>query len=117
MIKKCIKVFIDDFYLCVHSFDTCLNNLDDVLKRCVKTNIVLDWEKFHFMVTKWIILRHKISAIRIKVDKAKAEVIEKLRPPANVKGIRSFPRHTGFYIRFIKDLLKPQNHEATFLIK
>jgi hypothetical protein len=38
----------------------------------------------------------------IEVDKAKIEVIEKLPPPVNVKGIHSFLGHAGFYRRFIK---------------
>jgi hypothetical protein len=36
------------------------------------------------------------------VDKAKIEVIEQLPPPTNVKYIRSFLGHAGFYRRFIK---------------
>jgi len=39
----------------------------------------------------------------IEVDKAKIEVIEQLPPPTNVKGIRSFLGHAGFYMLFIKD--------------
>jgi hypothetical protein len=35
------------------------------------------------------------------VDKAKIEVIEQLPLPTNVKGIRSFIGHAGFYRRFI----------------
>ena len=35
------------------------------------------------------------------MDKAKIEVIEQLLPPINVKGIRSFLGHAGFYRRFI----------------
>nr|KYP56915.1 Retrovirus-related Pol polyprotein from transposon 17.6 [Cajanus cajan] len=34
---------------------------------------------------------------------AKVEVIEKLPPPINVKGIRSFLGHAGFFRRYIKD--------------
>ena len=49
---------------------------------------------------------HKISARGIEVDRAKIDVIEKLPPPSNVKGIRSFLRHAGFYRRFIKDFSK-----------
>jgi hypothetical protein len=44
-----------------------------------------------------------VSEWGIEVDKAKIEVIEQLSPPVNVKGIRSFLGHVGFYMRFIKD--------------
>ncbi|XP_050896865.1 uncharacterized mitochondrial protein AtMg00860-like [Lathyrus oleraceus] len=47
-----------------------------------------------------------ISFRGIEVDKAKVEVIEKLPPPLNVKGIRSFLGHARFYQKFIKDFSK-----------
>nr|GEW67321.1 DNA-directed DNA polymerase [Tanacetum cinerariifolium] len=43
---------------------------------------------------------------RIKVDKAKVEIIAKLLHPTTVKGIHSFLGHVGFYRRFIKDISK-----------
>lgn len=73
-------------------------NLDTVLKWCMDTNMVLNWKKCNFMVTEGIILGHnKISSRSIKVDREKVEVIEKLPPPLNVKGIRSFLGLAGFY--------------------
>jgi hypothetical protein len=55
------------------------------------------------MVREGIVLGHLISKRGIKVDKAKIEVIKQLPPPINVKGIRSFLGHAGFYRQFIKN--------------
>lgn len=55
------------------------------------------------MATEDIVLGHKISFRGIEVDKAKVGVIEKLPPPLNFKGIRSFLGHAGFYRKFIKE--------------
>ena len=55
------------------------------------------------MVTEGVVLGHKISAKGIEVEKVKVEIIEKLPPPKNVTGIRSFLGHAGFYRWFIKD--------------
>ena len=58
------------------------------------------------MVQEGIVFVHKISTRGMKVDKAKIDVIEKLPPLINVKGVWSFLRHDGFYWRFIKDFSK-----------
>ena len=97
MVEKSIEVFMDDFSIFGSSFECCLSNLERALKRCEETNLVLNWEKCHLMVKEGIVSGHKISAKGIEVDKAKIDVIEKLPPPVNVKGIRSFLGHVGFY--------------------
>ena len=103
MVEKTIEIFMDDFSVMGNSFDNCLANLRAVLARCEETNLVLNWEKCHFMVQEGIVLGHRISARGIEVDRAKIEAIEKLPPPSSVKGIRIFLGHSGFYRRFIKD--------------
>ncbi|GKD27373.1 reverse transcriptase domain-containing protein, partial [Tanacetum coccineum] len=77
MIEESIEVFMDDFS-----------------------------EKCHFMVKEGIVLGHKVSSAGLEVDKAKINVISKLPPPNNIKGVRSFLGHAGFYQHFIKDFSK-----------
>ena len=78
---------MDDFSVFGENFEDCLTNLARVLKRCEETNLVLNWEKCHFMVKEGIMLGHRVSRNDLEVDKAKIAIIEKLPPPLNVKGL------------------------------
>ncbi|GKB54543.1 reverse transcriptase domain-containing protein, partial [Tanacetum coccineum] len=113
MIEETMEVFMDDFSVFRDFFSSCLSHLDKMLKRCEDTNLVLNWEKCHFIVKEGIVLGHKISKSGIEVDKAKVDVIAKLHHPTSVKGIQSFLGHVGFYRRFIYDFSKiaqPMTH-------
>jgi hypothetical protein len=94
--EKEMKVFMDDFSVYDTSFDSCLANLCKNLQRCEEVNLVLNWEKCHFMVQEGIVLGHLMTSREIEVDKAKIEVIEKLEFPNDVKGVKSFLGHCGF---------------------
>jgi hypothetical protein len=117
MVEKFLEVFMDDFSVFGSSFDNCLHNLSLVLKRCKETNLILSWEKSHFMVQEGIVLGHIVSKRGIEVDRAKVELIENLTPPTSVKQIRSFLGHAGFYRRFIKDFSKVSRPLCSLLAK
>ena len=101
-----MEIFMDAFSVFGSSFNLCLHNLSLILQRYEETNLVLNWEKCHFMVKEGIVLGHRVSSEGLEVDRAKIITIEKLPPPINVKAIHSFLEHAGFYRRFIKDFSK-----------
>jgi hypothetical protein len=103
LIEKVMEVFMDDFSVYGKTFTDCMANLDKVLKRCQEADLVLNWEKCHFMVREGIVLGYKILEKGIEVDKVRIEVIEQLLLPTNVKGIHNFLGHVGFYRRFIQN--------------
>ena len=58
------------------------------------------------MVNQGIVLGYIISEKGIEVDKEKIDLISKLPSPTNVKTVRQFLGHAGFYWRFIMDFSK-----------
>lgn len=68
VIEKSMEVFMDDFSVYGGTFDACFLNLSKVLQRCEKVNLVLNWEKCHFIVREGIILGHLVSERGIEVD-------------------------------------------------
>jgi Reverse transcriptase (RNA-dependent DNA polymerase) len=78
LIENDMEVFMDDFSVYGTIFDECLSNMTKVLQWCEEVNMVLNWEKYHFMVQQGVVLGHIISEKGLEVDKEKIEVIEKL---------------------------------------
>ena len=80
-----------------------------VLRKCKEINLVLNWKKGYFMVQEGVVLGYVMSGGGNEVDKAKVKVIKRVPPPTNVKGVRSFLGHAGFYHCFIKNFSKIAN--------
>ncbi|KAL4297162.1 hypothetical protein GQ457_12G011620 [Hibiscus cannabinus] len=79
--EDCLEIFMDDFSTFGENFDSCLSNLENVLKRCKETNLVLNWEKCHFMVDEGIVLGHKISSKGMEVYRRFIEDFSKITKP------------------------------------
>ena len=69
------------------------------------------------MVREGVVLGHIVSGKGLEVDKAKIEVIQNLPLPGNVRDLRHFLRHVGFYRRFIQDFAKVSKPLTTLLCK
>ncbi|RDY01295.1 Retrovirus-related Pol polyprotein, partial [Mucuna pruriens] len=88
LLQECMKVFMDDWYMSIH-----LTHAWKTYPRCIETNLVLNFEKCHFMVIEGIVLGHLASNKGIEVDKAKINIITSLPNPTSVWEVRSFLGH------------------------
>jgi hypothetical protein len=92
MVECFLEIFMDDFSVFSSTFE-CLHHLTLDLVRCKENNLVLNWEKCHFMVKHGIVLGHVISHRGIAVDMAKVDLISNLLPPRTVKEVHFFLGH------------------------
>ena len=56
LVERIMEVYMDDITVYGGSFEECLINLETVLRWCIEKNLVLNWEKCHFMVNQGIML-------------------------------------------------------------
>jgi hypothetical protein len=94
-VERIIEIFMDDFTVYGDSFDKCLENLSLVLKRCIETNLVLNYEKCYFMVEQGIILGHVVPWCGLEVNKAKIDVNSSLPYPSCVREVHSLLSHAS----------------------
>jgi len=96
---------MDDCTVHGDSFD---DHLTLMLKCCIETNLVLNFEKCYFKVEHGIVLQQRlvlgyvVSSKGFDVDKPKVDIIQSLPYLNCVKKVRSFLGHVGF----IEDLSK-----------
>lgn len=102
--RICTEIFIDDFSVYRESFEIYLCNLEKVVQRYKEKNLFINRKKCHFIVSEEIMLDHKISKRRIKMDRVEMEATQKLNPHTFFKEIRSLLGQAGIYRKFRKDL-------------
>ena len=86
MVERNTEAFIDGFSVLGASFE----NLAKVLERYKERNLILNWEKFHFLVEEGIDFGHRIPSKGIEIERATIETIENLPLCTLIEGVRSF---------------------------
>ncbi|XP_074315340.1 uncharacterized protein LOC141651531 [Silene latifolia] len=88
-----------------------------VTPQCIEVNLVLNWEKCHFMVNEGIVLGHLVSDKGIQVDKAKVQkkellavvyALEKFRSYLLGSKVTIFSDHAALRYLFAKKEAKPR---------
>lgn len=74
-----------DYYIRVGvTFEDCLEYLGEVTQRCVETKLVLNWEKYYFMVKEGFVLEHNIPGQGIQVDQSKVKMFAMFPHPISI---------------------------------
>lgn len=80
-----------------------LDQLGKALKWCEEYNLLLNRDKSHFMEKERIVLHYRIFEKVTEVDKEIVEVIEILKTPIYVKGLKIF-FSIQVYIRYLSSI-------------
>ena len=59
LVDNIMEIFMDNFSVFGYSFVIFIHNLARILKRYEKINLILNWEKYHFLVQESLVLGHK----------------------------------------------------------
>ena len=101
--------YLDDVIVFSRTFDEHLIHLQDVLDRLRKANLRLKLAKCSFLKPELLYLGHIVNADGIKPNPEKVEVMHKMQPPTNVKGVAygkyRKENHTGWDVAQDKKVL------------
>jgi len=101
-IAKICYVYIDDIVVFSEDYDSHWKNLRAVLDKLKKARLQVNLEKTHFLSRQVEFLGYVVTADGIKADSEKVEAVTKMKPPSNVKELKSFLGMTSYYRKFIK---------------
>ena len=102
-VERIIEVFMDDFTVYGDSFDKYLENLSLILKRCIETNLVLNYKKCYFMVEQGIVLGHVVSSRGLEVDRCYFIIALPLMREGSLFFSRPCRFLSTLYQRFLED--------------
>ena len=103
--SQCVA-FLDDIMSGSKTFEGMIENLRAIFLRIRDSKMLLNSKKCKLFKKSIQYLGHIISKNGVATCPEKIEAIEKMAPPKNIKGVRSFLGLSGFYRRFVKNYAK-----------
>ena len=101
-----VVAYLDDLLNGSSSFHGMLANLRLIFDRILSSKMLLSPKKVELFKTQLNFLGVTLSEAGVSVCNDKLDAIEKMLPPRNVKGIKTFLGMSGFFRKFIKDYAK-----------
>lgn len=103
--SRCVA-FLDDILSGSPDFEHHMTGLRAIFERIKDSKMLLKASKCKIFRGSLRYLGHILSSKGIETCPEKVESLNKMAPPKNVKGVKSFLGLSGFYRRFIKDYAK-----------
>ena len=89
--------YIDDIVIGSITFEEHLRSLQNLFNRLLEYGLTIKIQKCKFCQQELVFLGHLVSKDGIKPNPTKTKIIEELKPPTDLKGLRRFLGVTGYY--------------------
>ena len=106
LLGKTCMVYLDDIVIFSKTEEEHERHLEEVFSRLRQAGLRLKPKKCYFGLKEIQLLGYIISQNGIRADPEKTQAIASLRPPTDVKGVRSFLGMAGYYRQCVPDFAK-----------
>lgn len=116
-LNEFVVVYIDDIMIYSDTFEDHVKHIRMVLEKIKRANLILKLKKCKFGDRNIEFLGHVVGRDGLRPNPKKIEAIQKIEPPTDVKGIRSFLGLCSYYRKFVKDFSKIAKPLSTLVKK
>ena len=98
-----LVAYIDDLLISSETFESHLEQLQEVFNRLSIAKLKLHPTKCHFATETAIFLGHVLTPQGVRVDEKKVKVVKEYPVPKTAKEVRAWLGYVGYYRRFCKN--------------